>query len=298
MIDENKKSAFTESGEGVFGLSQEMQDMFEKVAKQNQAQFRMCKTMLAGFKTTGETDLSYMDTYMDSLYDFMDQESDTEELYLEYIAHIATFDPEEAAERRDYLEDLLGYKVEVAYAAAYVAKEICRFQKGTDGDDFFKENCLRVGKRGHDWKIMTVGFLYHIMEDLDYDVSELIRMTRNKLEEWLSDPSDNSWRYDIDDELMVFAGDVCHKPTDAEWKELEEALCILNEKTAVDKPSYLARFKNKYLPIKVKIDDLDGQPSRKEEHFQFLQMLWDYADQRDKRSGSVDNTTDCKNNEK
>lgn len=35
MIDENKKSAFTESEEGVFGLSQEMQDMFEKVAKQN-----------------------------------------------------------------------------------------------------------------------------------------------------------------------------------------------------------------------------------------------------------------------
>lgn len=60
--------------------------------------------------------------------------------------------------------------------------------------------------------------------------------------------------------------------------------CLLNETTAADKPSYLARFKNKYLPIKVKIEDLDGQPSREEEHHQFLQMLWDFAKERDRTS--------------
>ena len=283
MIDENKKNAFTESEEGGFELSQEMHDLFAEVAKQNQAQFRICKTMLAGFKATGETDIAHMDAYMDCLHDFMDQGSDTEELYLEYIAHIATFSPEEATERRGNLEEHLGYKTEVAYAAAYVAREICREQKGDDGDDFFRENCWRVGSYGHDWKIKTVGFLYHIVEDLDFKAADLIRMTRNKLEEWMSDPSNTFWMYDFDDELMPFAGDVCHKPTDAEWKELEDALCLLNEKTSVDKPSYLARFKNKYLPIKVKIEDLKGQPSREEEHQQFLQMLWDYADQRDKK---------------
>ena len=283
MIDENKKNAFTESEEGGFELSQEMHDLFAEVAKQNQAQFRICKTMLAGFKATGETDIAHMDAYMDCLHDFMDQGSDTEELYLEYIAHIATFSPEEATERRGNLEEHLGYKTEVAYAAAYVAREICREQKGDDGDDFFRENCWRVGSYGHDWKIKTVGFLYHIVEDLDFKAADLIRMTRNKLEEWMSDPSNTFWMYDFDDELMPFAGDVCHKPTDAEWKELEDALCLLNEKTSVDKPSYLARFKNKYLPIKVKIEDLKGQPSREEEHHQFLQMLWDYADQRDKK---------------
>ena len=293
MTDENNKNAFTESEEDGFELPQEMHDLFAEVAKQNQAQLRMCKTMLAGFKATGETDIAYMDAYMDCLYDFMDQGSDTEELYLEYIAHIATFNPEEATERIDNLEYQLGYKTEVAYAAAYVARELCRKQKGKDGDDFFRENCWRVGSYGHDWKIKTVGFLYHIIEDLDYEAADLIRMTRNKLEEWMSDPSNTFWMYDFEDELMPFAGDVCHKPTDAEWKELEDALYLLNEKTAVDKPSYLTRFKNKYLPIKVKIDDLDGQPSREEEHHQFLQMLWDYADQRDKRSSSVDNTTDC-----
>lgn len=283
MTDEKNRGAFTESEESRFELPQKIHDLLAEVSKQNLAQFRVCKTMLAGFKATGETDIAYMDAYMDSLYAFMDQGSDTEEMYLEYIAHIATFNPEEAAEHRDDLEDFLGYKTEIAYAAAYVAREICRERKGTDGDDFFKENCWRVGRYGHDWKIKTVGFLYHIVEDLGYDASELIQMTRNKLDEWVHDPSNAFWMYDFEDKLMPLAGDVCHKPTDAEWKELEDALNLLNERTAVDKPSYLARFKNKYLPIKVKIEDLEGQPSRKEEYLQFLQMLWDYADQRNKK---------------
>ena len=270
MTDENNKSAFMESEGGGFELSQEMHDLFAEVSKQNQDRFRMCRTMLSGFKATAETDVTYMDAYMDCLYDFMDQGNDPEELYIEYIAHIATFNPEKATERRDDLEDFLGYKTEVAYAAAYIAREISRERKGSDGDDFFRENCWRVGSYGHGWKIKTVGFLYHIMEDLDYDASELFRMTRNKLEEWVSDPSNTFWMYDFEDELMPFAGDVCHKPTDAEWKELEDALCLLNEKTSADKPSYLARFKNKYLLIKVKIDDLDGLPSREEERHQFL----------------------------
>ena len=282
MTDEKNKGAFTESEEGRFEFPQEIHDLLAEVAKQDQAQFRLCNTMLAGFKATRETDIAYMDAYMDCLYDYMDQGSDTEEMYLEYIAHIATFNPEEATERRDDLEDFLGYKTEIAYAAAYVAREICRERKGTDGDGFFRENCWCVGRYGHDWKIKTVGFLYHIMEDLDFDALELIRMTRNKLEEWVSDPSNTFWMYDFEDKLMPLAGDVCHKPTDAEWKELEDALILLNERTAVDKPSYLARFKNKYLPIKVKIEDLEGQSSRKEEYRQFLQMLWDYTDKRDK----------------
>ena len=55
----------------------------------------------------------------------------------------------------------------------------------------------------------------------------------------------------------------------------------VNEKTAKDKRSYLSRFKDKYLPIKVKIEDLEHQPSRQEEHHLFLQMLWDYVDKQE-----------------
>ena len=57
---------------------QKMLDMFAEIAKQQEAQVRQCKTMLAGFKATGETDLDYMDSYMDSLHDFMEQGGDAE----------------------------------------------------------------------------------------------------------------------------------------------------------------------------------------------------------------------------
>ena len=36
---------------------QEMLDMFAEISRQQEAQVRQCKTMLAGFKATGETDL-------------------------------------------------------------------------------------------------------------------------------------------------------------------------------------------------------------------------------------------------
>jgi len=51
---------------------QEMLDLMAEVSRQQNAQFRLCKTLLVGFKATGETDINYMDAYMDSLYDFME----------------------------------------------------------------------------------------------------------------------------------------------------------------------------------------------------------------------------------
>ena len=46
---------------------QEMLDMFAEISRQQEAQVRQCKTMLAGFKATGETNLDYMDSYMKCL---------------------------------------------------------------------------------------------------------------------------------------------------------------------------------------------------------------------------------------
>ena len=262
---------------------QEMLDMFAEISRLQDEQFRQCKTMLAGFKATGETDLDYMDSYMECLHDFMEQGGDAESLYLEYIDHIATFSPLTAEERKDYLEETLGYKTEIAYAAAFVAREICRVEKGTGGDEFFKSHCWRVGSHGHDWKIMVTGFLYHIVEDLDYNAQRVIQQTKEKLAEWMREPENDFWRYDFDEEeLMPFAGEKCIPPTEEEWNELVDGLNLLNEKTAKDKCSYLSRFKDKYLPIKVKIEDLEHQPSREEEYRQFLQMLWDYADKQSK----------------
>ena len=261
---------------------QTMIDMFAEIAKQQEVQFRQCKTMLAGFKATSETDLNYMDSYMDCLHDFMEQGSDVESLYLEYIGHIATFNPLEADERKENLEESLGYRTEIAYAAAYVAREVCRTKRGAEGDELFKSHCWRVGSHGYDWKIKVTGFLYHVVEDLEFDAYRLVQLTKEKLTEWMDEPENDFWRYDFDDEeLMPFAGEKCIPPTEEEWGELVDALNLLNEKTAKDKTYYHSRFKDKYLPIQVKIKDLEHQPSREEEHHLFLQMLWDYVDKQE-----------------
>lgn len=85
---------------------QEMLDMFAEISRQQDEQFRQCKIMLAGFKATGETDLDYMDSYMDCLHDFMEQGGDAESLYLEYIDHIGTFSPLTAKGRGLKLEGI------------------------------------------------------------------------------------------------------------------------------------------------------------------------------------------------
>ena len=100
-----------------------------------------------------------------------------------------------------------------------------------------------MGSHGHDWKIMVTGFLYLIVEDLDYNAQRVIQQTKEKLAEWMREPENDFWRYDFDEEeLMPFAGEKCIPPTEEEWNELVDALNLLNEKTAKDKCSYLSRF--------------------------------------------------------
>lgn len=269
-----------EEKDRLFELQQELIDMIDEMVKQQKEQLRHSRMMLAGFKALGETDLHYMDTYMDPLRDFMEQGGEVEKLYREYLDHIATFKPKEAKERTDDLEDDLGYKTEIAYAAAYVAREICRTEKGVDGDSFFTDNCWRVGHQGHDWKIKTIGFLYHIEQDMGYDAKSLLSRVKEKLEEWKRRPEETWWMDDFEDELMPFAGETCHPPTKEEWGELMDALILLNEKTVECHESYLARFEGKYLPIKVKLDDLEGREDCKQDYQRMLKMLWDYADSR------------------
>ena len=73
-MDNNNQSTFIECNDGLFELSQDMHDLFAEVSRQQNAQFRTCKTMLAGFKATNETDIEYMDAYMDCLHDFYAEE--------------------------------------------------------------------------------------------------------------------------------------------------------------------------------------------------------------------------------
>lgn len=87
----------------------EITDLLTLISEQQTAQIRLCRTLLAGFKATREQDVYYMDHLMDPLMDFMDQGDETEDLYRDYLAHIASFDAQEGQKRLDDLEEHLGY---------------------------------------------------------------------------------------------------------------------------------------------------------------------------------------------
>lgn len=236
---------------------QEMYDMFGRIAEQNDNQLRLCKTLVAGFKATGETDINYMDSYMDSLLDFMDPESDTEQVYRDFISHIATFDPKEAKERLDDLDDHLGYKSHLVYAAAMLAKQLHSGQKDKGGNDYFTSHLLQVGKSGFDWKEKVVGFLHDAAEDTDIDVPTIIARLKEQENIWLNNPEDRSWV----DEWMDIIDDypeTIHPLTDDEWNEIATALNLLNHHLSPTREEYIAKIKTNRLAVRVKMHDLEN----------------------------------------
>lgn len=119
-------------------LSEELMDAFRHIAEMNNARFRQVRTMLAGFIAMQERDLDYMDEYMDVLFDFMDPQSETEMLMRQYYDYIATFDPAEAKERIDQLENGMGYMTKIVYAAGLVAHRLHKGQTDKGGNDYIR----------------------------------------------------------------------------------------------------------------------------------------------------------------
>lgn len=234
----------------------EVYNLFEKVAEHNNAQFRLCKTLVAGFKATNEQDLLYMDSYMDVLFDFMDSGSDTEALYRDYIDHIASFNREKAERYSESLEEHLGYKIHVVFAAAYVARELHHGQKDKGGNDYFSSHLLPVGKSGQDWKEQVVGLLHDAAEDTPNDISTVLQLVKAKLEMWMNNPDDRSWVDEFEDDSFQYPAEQCHPPTKKEWKEIATALLLLNHHTAPNREEYLSRICTNKLALKVKLNDL------------------------------------------
>ena len=275
---------------------EEMMDLIRQVGAQNDACFRQCRTLLAGFKATNETDIRYMDGYMDRLFDFMDQGDDVEVLYREYIGHISSFNKEEGTWRAEDLNEHLGYWAPAVYAAAQVAKELHKGQKDKGGNDYFKSHLMKVGCAGTTWKRQMVGFLHDAAEDTGRDVETVIHLVKEKLESWSAHPEDDAWKDAFEEDIFPMPGKVILIPSEKDWNEIVEALHVLNHHTAPTRAEYIERFRGKLLALHVKLADMQNNmdisriaiPTEKDfarleryktEYDTLMQMLCEYYEQ-------------------
>lgn len=226
----------------------------------NNARFRQVKTMLAGFIATQERDLSYMDEYMDTLFDFMDPMSDTEMLMRQYYDYIATFDPEEARRRIDSLENDMGYMTKIVYAAGLVAKKLHKGQVDKGGNDYFESHLLKVADAGFDWKEKVVGFLHDASEDCNVTVEDVMNLLDEEMSRVVDNPKEHwyeeEWWEEWMEDIAVYPCKATHVITDEERAEIKTTLTLLNHHTASSREEYINRISTNFLALKVKLNDL------------------------------------------
>ncbi len=243
-------------------LSDEMMDMLRRISEANDENFRLCRTLLAGFKVTREKDLDYMDKYMDHLFDMMEQGSEEERLYRDYLAYIGKFDPEESRERFLSLEESLGYWSPVVFAAYLTAKELHEGQKDKGGNDYFTSHLYKVGCACHSWKEKVVGLLHDAAEDTPNDVEGIIGKVKQNLGSFADNLKNIDWNqiipYDTAAELCPSPGYSIFFPSDDDWREIAEALNSLNHNTAPSREEYIQRLEGNMLALKVKLKDLES----------------------------------------
>lgn len=218
--------------------------------------------MLAGFIATQERDLNYMDEYMDALFDFMDPESDTEMLMRQYYDYIATFDPAEAKERIDSLENDMGYMTKIVYAAGVVAKKLHKGQTDKGSHDYFESHLMKVASLGFDWKEKVVGFLHDASEDCDVTVEDVMKLLDEEISRVLTTPKESryeeDWWEDWMEDIDVYPSKTTHVITDEERDEIKTALALLNHHTAPSREEYISRISSNLLALKVKLHDLSN----------------------------------------
>ncbi|WP_302614987.1 hypothetical protein [uncultured Bacteroides sp.] len=241
-------------------LSKELIEAFRPIAEMNNARFRQAKTMLAGFISTQERDLNYMDEYMDVLFDFMDSESDIEMLMRQYYDYIATFDAKEARRRIDSLENDMGYMTKIVYAAGLVAQKLHKGQTDKGGNDYFESHLLKVADAGFDWKEKVVGFLHDASEDCNVMVEDVMNLLDQEISRVVDNPKEHwheeDWWEDWMEDIAVYPCTVTHVITTEERDEIKTALTLLNHNTVPSREEYINRISSNLLALKVKLNDL------------------------------------------
>ena len=155
------------------------------------------------------------------------------------------------------LTDHLGYWAPAVYAAAHVAKKLHQGQKDKGGNDYFASHLLKVGKASHTWKRQIVGFLHDAEEDTGHDVETVLRMVEEQLHEWGEHLNDRSREDELDKyDISPYPGNSIFYPSDDDWKEMADALHVLNHHTAPNREAYINRFRSNILALHVKLEDM------------------------------------------
>lgn len=162
-------------------------------------------------------DINVLDRIADQLFDTMSGLSGAgERTYMKYIKYLETFNPQAAKETKDAYEDIMGYKIHVAYAAARLAKKLHKGQVDQAGKDYLEEHLSTIGRNGFDWKEKTVGFLFNVAEDTGHTVKEIIRKLKAILDDWEKNKEKHDWIYEFEDIVGSFPNEKYHKLTKQE----------------------------------------------------------------------------------
>ncbi len=153
-------------------------------------------------------------------------------------------------------EEQLRYWAAAVYAAAFVARKLHLTQMDKGENDYFSSHLLKVGCAGRTWKQQIVGFLHDAEEDTGHDVDTVLDMVKNQLHEWAGHPEDKSWMTSLSEEAMPATDGTIHFPTENDWKEIADALRLLNHHTAPDREEYIKRFGTNLLALQVKMNDM------------------------------------------
>lgn len=73
---------------------------------------------------------------------------------------------------------------------------------------------------------------------------------------WKANSNEQDWIEDFGEIVRQYPNKRLHLPTNEECDEIEEALNLLNSRTAQNREEYIQRFKGHFLAIKVKKNDL------------------------------------------
>lgn len=240
-----------------FEFPQEFIDAMKEFSAMFKEQQRQATVMLEGFIKLKERDIDYMDRYMDPLFDFMEPGSDTEELIHKYYDYIATFDPQKSKNRYDDLEEHLGYKTHIVFAAGLLAKELHAGQKDKGGNDYFSSHLLKVGLARNNWKEQVTGFLHDATEDTGINLDELIKRLLQKWEEITTKQEEEWWEKWMDD-VMPFHNDIPHFLTPEETEDIKNVLNLLNHYNSSSREEYIDKIKTNRLAMEVKLNDLES----------------------------------------